>query len=76
MSTTFFILLQLSILAYALVAGVFLGYAVVNTGRAHVTGTTLHAKFDMTQAQHGFPSGIIRQNWNDAERISVAPAPG
>jgi len=37
---------------------------------------TLQAKFDMTQAQHGFPSGIIRQVWNGAERISVAPAPG
>lgn len=32
--------------AVILVAGVFLGYAVVNTGRAQVTGITLHAKFD------------------------------
>ena len=22
----------------------------------------------------GFPSGIIRYNWNDAEQISMAPA--
>ena len=25
---------------------------------------------------HGFPSGIIRKNWNDAEKISMAPAQG
>ena len=25
---------------------------------------------------HGFPSGILRQNWNDAEKISMAPAQG
>ena len=24
----------------------------------------------------GFPSGIIRQNWNDTEKISMAPAQG
>ena len=24
----------------------------------------------------GFPSGIIRLNWNDAEKISMAPAQG
>ena len=24
----------------------------------------------------GFPSGIIRSNWNDAEKISIAPAQG
>ena len=26
--------------------------------------------------QNGFPSGIIRSHWNDAEKISVAPAQG
>ena len=24
----------------------------------------------------GFPSGIIRSNWNDTEKISMAPAQG
>ena len=24
----------------------------------------------------GFPSGIIRKNWNDAEKLSMAPAQG
>ena len=24
----------------------------------------------------GFPSGIIRENWNDTENISMAPAQG
>ena len=24
----------------------------------------------------GFPSGIIRSNWNDAEKISMTPAEG
>ena len=24
----------------------------------------------------GFPSGIIRYNWNDTEKISMAPAQG
>ena len=27
-------------------------------------------------SHHGFPSGIIRQNWNDTEKISMAPAQG
>jgi len=27
-------------------------------------------------ARFGFPPGIIRQHWNDAEKISAAPAQG
>ena len=29
-----------------------------------------------TSHYHGFLSGIIRQNWNDTEKISMAPAQG
>ena len=28
------------------------------------------------QTRNGFPSGIIRQNWNETEKISTAPAQG
>ena len=31
---------------------------------------------DKAWGSNGFPSGIIRQSWNDAEKISMAPASG
>ena len=43
------------------------------------TATTYNATNKQQTAQRekvGFPSGIIRQTWNDTENVSMAPAQG